>query len=500
LFEVSMNAIATTQQGRLEGREKEGTLLFAGIPYATPPLGALRLLPPEPHEAWSGVRDAKRFGLAAPQRSNGGLTSNPNVRWSEDCLTLNVTTPALDDAKRPVLVWIHGGDFRNGQGGIPWYNGARFATQGDVVVVSLNYRLGALGFTHLPHLGSQYANSGVVGLLDQIAGLEWVRDNIEAFGGDPARVTIAGESAGAYACTSLLSSPRAQGLFRAAILQSGAGHRALPPEAADKIAQRFCELLEIRSASDLQRPSPDAILDAQAQIDKEFAARNDHFPLGVAVSPFYPVIAGDVLPQLPIDAFLDGFAADIPVLIGTNADETTLWTPKSNPEGQLAGAAKRFEAGEVLESYRRARPNATERELLIEFTSDYTFRIPAIRLAEAREKHGGNSWMYYFRWKSRAFGGRLGATHSLEIPFAFDNLDRAGVDVFLGEGEKPQGVANVMHAAWTAFIRTGDPAAGVLADWPVYASPERTTAIFDDICEIANDPDTELRRAWDGRR
>jgi para-nitrobenzyl esterase len=495
-----MKAIASTQKGRLEGREKEGVLLFAGIPYATPPLGPLRWLPPEPREPWDGIRDARRFGPAAPQRPSGSLTSSRDVKWSEDCLTLNVTTKALDGAPRPVLVWIHGGDYRTGQGAIPWYNGARFAAHGDIVVVSLNYRLGALGFNHLGHLGDEYATSGLVGLLDQIAGLEWVRDNIEAFGGDPSRVTIAGESAGAFACASLLSSPRARGLFRAVILQSGAAHETLPPEAAEKVAQRFCELLDIQRAGDLQRPSVDAILDAQQQVDRELRARGDRDPLGVPVSPFYPVVDGKVLPQAPIEALRDGVSAHIPVLVGTNAEETTLWLPDSDAKNQLEAAARRFDAADVLESYRRARPDASTRETLVSFTTDHGFRVPAIRLAEARAGHGGESFMYLFRWKSRAFGGRLGATHALEIPFAFDNLDRPGVDTFLGEGDRPQATADVMHAAWTAFIRTGNPACEALPDWPSYTPERRSSAIFDSDSSVALDPDGDLRSAWDGYR
>ena len=212
-----------TLSGEVRGREKNGVLLFSGIPYAAPPVGERRFRPPEPHDAWSGVRDATRFGPAAPQLPGDGLVGNPNVRWDEAaCLTLNVCTPACDDARRPVLVWIHGGGFRNGQAAIPWYDGSSFA-RGGVVVVSLNYRLGALGYLALGEIGgSDYSTSGSSGIQDQLAALRWVRDNIAAFGGDPARVTIAGESAGGMSVGILLGVAGASGLFRGAIPQSGA--------------------------------------------------------------------------------------------------------------------------------------------------------------------------------------------------------------------------------------------------------------------------------------
>ena len=199
--------IVETTSGPIEGREKNGTLLFAGVPYAAPPVGERRFKAAQPHEPWQEVRAAKRFGPAAPQSATGGLTASTEVRWDEDCLTLNISTPGADNKKRPVLFWIHGGAYRTGQGAIPWYSGDRFAAQGDIVVVSINYRLGALGFTDLTHLGPEYATSGVNGLFDQIVALRWVAENIERFGGNPAKVTIAGESAGGFAVSTLLASP-----------------------------------------------------------------------------------------------------------------------------------------------------------------------------------------------------------------------------------------------------------------------------------------------------
>ena len=259
-------AIVETTTGPVEGRDKDGSLLFAGVPYAAPPTGERRFKAAVPHESWSEVRPAKRFGPAAPQIPSGGLTSSAEVRWDEDCLTLNIATPAADDARRPVLLWIHGGAYQTGQGAIPWYAGGRFAENGDIVVVSINYRLGALGFTDLSHLGPDYATSGANGLLDQITALEWVRDNIDRFGGDPAKVTIAGESAGGFAVSTLLASPRAAGLFRGAIPQSGGAQHTLPKAGGEKCAAMFMDTVGQTTAEGLAALSVEDILAAQSGV------------------------------------------------------------------------------------------------------------------------------------------------------------------------------------------------------------------------------------------
>jgi para-nitrobenzyl esterase len=497
-----VKTIAETRTGAVEGREKEGVILFAGIPYAAPPVAERRFRAAEPHASWSGVRPAKRFGPAAPQIPTGGLTSSAPVRWDEDCLTLNVSTPAVDDARRPVLVWIHGGGYRTGQGAIPWYNGARFAARGDIVVVSLNYRLGALGFSDLSRFGPEYATSGANGTLDQIVALEWVRDNVAAFGGDPDQVTIAGESAGGFSVATLLGTRRAAGLFRRVIAQSGAAHHTLPPAAGEQVSDALLAALGSSSIVELQRASVDDVLAAQAQVDRELGSGPGlESALGVPVAPFYPVVGNDVLRESPLDAIRAGLNADLPVLTGTNRDETTLWGYGDVDEGRLAKLAGAIGGdAELIRSYREARPGASAGELLIAITTDHMFRIPAVRLAEARAPYGDRTWMYLFSWESRAFGGRLGATHALEIPFAFDNLDRAGVDVFLGEGPRPQALADRMHAAWTAFIKGGDPSCDALPDWPAYTPERRATLILDEVCRLADDPSGAERLAWEGRR
>ncbi len=489
-----MNTIAHTSTGTVEGREKEGVALFAGIPYAAPPVGRLRFKAPIPHEPWSGTRSAQRFGPAAPQVATGTLTSRVPVQWDEDCLTLNVSTPAADEKGRPVLVWIHGGAYRTGQGATPWYNGARFSLNGDIVVVSINYRLGALGFARLNRFGEGFATSGLNGTLDQIAALGWVRDNIAEFGGDPEQVTIAGESAGAFSVSTLLAIPKAAGLFQRAIAQSGAGHHTLPTQLGESIADRFCEELGATTGDDVQDASAEAILDAQVKVTTDLTQGHGR---PTPVSAFYPVVDGDVLPETAIELVKNGASADVPLLLGTNRHETTLWNNGPVEEERLLETAARLGADEgMLETYRKARPDASATDLLTAITTDHMFRIPAIRMAEAREANSGTSWMYLFAWESRAFGGRLKSTHALEIPFTFNNLDRAGVDVFLGEGPLPQHVADVMHPAWISFIRSGDPATEALPEWPVYTSERRATMVFNNESELVEDPQGAERELW----
>ncbi len=489
--------IVETTSGPIEGREKNGTLLFAGVPYAAPPIGEARFKAARPAEPWQEVRPAKRFGPAAPQVPSGGLTSSAEVRWDEDCLTLNIATPAADGRKRPVLFWIHGGAYRTGQGAIPWYAGGKFATQGDIVTVSINYRLGALGFLDLSHLGEEYATSGANGLLDQITALRWVKDNIERFGGDPDKVTIAGESAGGFAVSTLLASPEADGLFRGAIPQSGAAQHTLPKPAGEICAERFMAATGAGSADALQALSAEAVLEAQNAVAAEIGEDLGELrTFGVPVSSFYPVEGNRVVPVSPLQAIREGAGSNVAVMTGSNRDETTLWGYGEVNEDKLAHFAEQYGASAALDVYRRTRPDADAERLLVALTTDHMFRIPAIRLLEARlaADPGSRNWLYLFSWQSRAFEGRLGATHALEIPFAFDNLDKAGVDIFIGPGEPPQHVADVMHRAWTGFIRDQDPG------WGAFDADQRLTMRFDDESGVIADPDAEERRAWDGLR
>lgn len=496
-----MTTIAQTTLGPVEGRIKEDALLFAGIPYAAPPVGPLRFRPPQPHVGWTETRSAQRFGNAAPQPAGSGMTASPPRRMGEDCLLLNVTTPATGDGKRAVFVWIHGGGFRTGQGAIPWYNGTSFAKHGDIVTVSINYRLGALGFANLSDLGDDLATSGVVGILDQIAALEWVRDNIAAFGGDPNRVTIGGESAGAMSVGALLGCPRAAGLFRSAIAQSGAAHHILDREAALAISGLLRDKLGAHDLEALQALPMEDILAAQVAIEAELAGSSKLGATdisGAGGMPFQPSIDGQVFPEPPLEAVRNGASRDVAVLIGTNAHESTLWHQGETDERRLEKIVARYlpDAAQALDAYRLDHPSASPFDLLIALTTDYMFRIPAVRLAEAHAANGGAVWKYFFSWKSRAFGGRMGATHALEIPFVFNNLDRMGVDAFIGEGPVPRELAAEMHAAWTSFIRDGKPA----DTWPPFDEKRRAVMGFGDEVAVLEDQMPNSRALWDGVR
>jgi para-nitrobenzyl esterase len=498
-----MDTVVRTLAGPVEGRVREGILLFAGIPYAVPPVGALRFEKPRPHEGWREPLSATRFGNAAPQNAGAGLTSSPPRRMGEDCLSLNVTTPALDDAGRPVLVWLHGGGFRTGQGGIPWYNGASFAKQGDIVTVSINYRLGALGFANLAELGAP--TSSISGILDQIAALEWVRDNVAAFGGDPNKVTVAGESAGAMSVGVLLGCPAADGLFRGAIAQSGAAHHILDGHASRAISGLLCEKLGAHDLESLRALPAEKLLEAQQQVEAELVGKS-HLGAadvsGAGGMPFQPSLDGSVLAQPPLDAVRGGASSDVALLIGTNAQEATLWHQGETDERRLEKIVGRYlpDSAKALDAYHRDHPTASPFDVLIALTTDYMFRIPALRLAEAHAANGGATWNYLFSWRSRAFGGRLGATHALEIPFTFNNLDRAGVETFLGEGPLPHSLAADMHTSWIAFIRQGDPNAAEIPEWPRFDEKRRALMEFGDKVAVREDPFPESRLLWEGVR
>jgi len=496
---TDQNTIVHAPAGTIEGKVKNETLLFAGIPYAQAPLERLRFKAPKPLPPFTETFQALKFSPAAPQIPSGGMTDSAPVRWSEDCLYLNISAPiAVTDPRdlggRPVIVWIHGGGYTSGQGAIPWYNGTRFAKNNDILVVSINYRLGALGFADLTHLGEEFATSNINGTLDQIAALTWVKQNISAFGGDPERITIAGESAGGFSVATLMACPEAAGLFRQAIPQSGACHHTLPQDAARTATDYFLKELGHATPMALEAASVEDILAAQNATLTHFARGAGKInALGTFVSPFYPVHGNTTLPKSPLEALEAGASAEVAVLTGSNADETTLWSSGDEDLAKLERTVAGYQAESALAVYRKTRPDADVRDLLVALTSDHMFRIPAIRMAEVRQS-AAPTFLYEFAWRSRAFNGALGATHSLEIPFAFDNLDQAGVDLFLGPGPVPQGLADTMHKAWSDFIKTGNPG------WPRYDLSSRSTMIFDDTCELANNPKAEEREAWDGIR
>ncbi len=470
--------IVETSSGRVEGRERAGALLFAGMPYAAPPVGDRRFAPPVPPEPWDDLRPASRFGPASPQLAGepGGLTSIAPKVQSEDCLSLNVCTPGCDDGGRAVFVWIHGGAFRAGTGAIPWYDGASFATEHDIVTVTINYRLGALGFLHLDG-----TSSGVNGLLDQLAALRWVQDNIAAFGGDPARVTVAGESAGAMSVSTLLAMRGSAGLFRSAVAQSGAAKHVIDREFAAEVTDVFRDEL----GSDPMSAPVEEILTAQARTESIYERDPRLDGSGMV---FRPVIDGVELSGQPLEAIANGSAGDVALLIGTNLDECSLWGQGPSEEARLVDKVRdMLPVPELaIELYReRLGADASPGEVFIAANTDRTFRWPATELAEA---HSGPTHRYLFAWKSRVPG--LGSTHALEIPFVFNTIDRPGTDLFLGPGPAPVELATRLHGAWAGFINDQDPG------WPLYVTPQRTTMRFDTDSAVEDDPLAAERRLW----
>jgi para-nitrobenzyl esterase len=491
-------ATAQTRQGTVAGLQANGVHVFKGIPYAAPPFGPRRLRPPEPAPGWDGVRECTQFGPTVPKNPYpapfDSLLPEPAIP-GEDCLNLNVWTPELGPAGLPVLVWIHGGAFLNGSGAVPQYDGTAFARDG-VVCVTINYRLGADGFLFLD---DGVANTG---MLDQVAALQWVQDNIAAFGGDPARVTIAGESAGAMSVTTLLSMPRAAGLFRGVIAQSGAGQHVLTPGTAARVGGYLAEQLGVPATREAIAAVPvQQLLDAQGELSRAAQtpppdpARWGEITANLMV--FEPVVDGDVLPAVPLDAIRAGAGRDVSVMIGTNADEERLFMVPTGVVGFIDDNILKLAAdadglGEnALPTYRANRPGASAGDIFAALMGDWFFRIPAIRVAEARPD--SPTWMYQFAWPTPLLDGSLGSCHALEIPFVFDVLHTDGAELLVGP-EPPQQLADAMHGAWVGFVSSGDPG------WDRYTAGERATMVFNTDSAVVKDPQGEERQLWEGLR
>jgi para-nitrobenzyl esterase len=486
--------VVRTTAGDLRGAHENGIAVFRGIPYAT----ASRFAPPQPVPVWSGVRDARRDGPIAPQgRSRlAHIMGDFERPQSEDCLTLNIWTPAADTKKRPVLVWIHGGAFSSGSGSIPWYSGERFAANGDVVFASINYRLGALGFLCLPGV-----SPGNLGLLDQVAALRFVRDNIAAFGGDPNNVIVVGQSAGASSIAMLMTMPLARGLFRRAIMQSTPfGRLTRVLDDSHRVGRRLLEVLELKpdEADKLKTVPVAQLLAAQgklAGLEKKFAD---------ALAPFWPTIDGDVLPG-PVPAALKaGAGAEIDTMIGTTREEMAAFycidkEIDAADQGQVAGVfAKIFGADyqPYYDEIRGMRASRTNAALLGDLMTDAMFRIGSLRLAEWREQQGHPAYVYQFDWQSPA---GFESAHCLEIPFVFNNFPNWPDSPML-KGANPAetaGLAEAMHRAWIAFAHSGKPQHAGLPAWPVYRRADRMTMRFDSVIGPVSDlAGLSWRKPW----
>ncbi|MCO8276685.1 carboxylesterase family protein [Actinoplanes sp. TRM 88003] len=453
--------------GTVRGIREPGVAVFRGIPYAAPPVGPGRFAVPRPAESWDGVRPALTFGPAAPQ--SGGPDGS-----SGDWLTVNVWSPDLDAAaKLPVMVWIHGGAYVIGASSRPEFDGARLARDGRVVLVSFNYRLGVEGFAHIAGAPDNR------GLLDQVAALEWVRDNITGFGGDPGRLTVFGESAGGGSVAALLAMPRASGLFHRAIAQSVPGPFLTPTVAAEIGQACAAELGSTATTADLADADPELLVAAGEVLTAATAGKVGPWgPAAYRSILFAPVVDGETLPLDPWQALSNGAARDVALIAGHTRDEQRLFTALDGRLGRItddeaATALDLFAPGpDGARRYRDAYPDADAERLYEIVQSDWLFRMPSVHLADAHVAGGGRAHVYELTWPAPG----LGACHGLDVPLVFGNLTGNQPALLLGdEGDEPAAaaVSEQMRTAWTAFATHGDPG------WPAYTAADRLTRIFD---------------------
>jgi len=482
---------ASTAAGRVRGRHEGGLAVFRGIPFAQPPVGAARFAAPQPPAPWDGVRDASAFGSPPPQSSTYGPAPAPS---DDNWLTLNVWTPAADPAaRRPVMVWIYGGAYKVGSAEIPAYDAGRLAREGDLVVVTFNYRTGVEGFAQI---AGAPANRG---LLDQVAALAWVRDNIAAFGGDPDLVTVFGQSAGAGAVASLLAAPLAAGLFRRAIAQSVPGMYYSVPLAADIAAAIAAELGLRPTVTDLSEVDPVRLVGAGDAVNRKQSQYQDRWgQVALTDTPFAPVVDGEVLPRTPWQALAAGAAREVALIAGHTRDESRLFLAMSGRLGQISDEqAARFlralgPGADGEQAYRAAFPGASAERLYELVQNGRTFWMPTQQLAEAHAAGGGVAYLYELAWPAPAGGGILGACHGLDGPLVFGNLEDGLAARLIGPPPYPaaEEVSAQFRTAWTRFATAGDPG------WPAYDPRQRLTRVFDLPPSVTLYPEETSRLLW----
>jgi len=487
-----------TSSGVVRGMTNTGVKIFRGIPYGADTSGRNRFMPPRKPAAWTGARNCIGYGPISPQTASG-LRSDYSqlIQWdkhigtggmSEDCLSLNVWTPGVNDsAKRAVLVSFHGGGWATGSGNGPMYDGGQLALLGDVVVVTVNHRLASFGYTHLAGIGApeEFRNAGVCGVMDMVASLEWVRDNIAGFGGDPARVMIFGQSGGGSKTSTLLGTPAAKGLYHRAIVQSGSTLRLIDEETAVKSADLFVRKLGLSRdrIAEIQRLPWEQLL--QAQVDATGA-------------PFTPVMDGRYLPHHPFDPSAPAESRDVPIIVSTTLEDAALrltnW--ELNDVGLTALLNERYKgrAAEILDLYRPLTAGKTPYLVQAQVFTDTQVRSRAITQAERKAAQGGaGAWMYQWEWATPAFGGKLGAVHGHDVDASF-NLYRNGI---CGTGDKTgRLLAGKLAATFTAFAKTGKPDNDRIPHWPAYDAQTRATMIFDTDTRVVNDPRGAVREYW----
>ena len=492
--EAKPTAVVETTGGKIRGVVINKVNAFKGVPYGASTAGANRFKPPTKLSPWTGIKETTAWGASAPQ---GPPTEIPEVAAtipkfdiSEDCLRLNVWSNALN-GRKPVMVWLHGGGFASGSGSYSIYDGANLARTRDVVTVTVNHRLNAFGYLYLAGIGGpEFANASYVGQLDIVAALEWVRDNIAKFGGDPSNVTIFGQSGGAGKVATLLAMPAAKGLFHKAIMQSGAAIRGMTPEQATKNAQEFMAKLNVKTAAELQKLPMDALV--------KIVSANG-FAGGFSAQP---VMDGKTLPVNPFDPAGPAQSANIPLLIGTTEYEVTFfpstqYTPLD--DNALKAAVKQAlrtndeDAAKVIAAYKKGRPKVSNLDVNLIVASD-NFRTSVLTATDRKAEQPAPVYTYYFTWQSPVSGGKLKSFHTLDIPFALGNVDES--KSMTGEGKDRYPLQDRMTAYWTNFARTGDPNGKGLPAWPKYDVTQRATMILDNNSRVVNDPYGDERRVF----
>lgn len=488
--------VVETSAGKLRGSQANGVAVFKGIRYGEPPTGAGRFKAPRAAASWSGVKDALAFGHAAPQGRSmdpegpspmGFSLQGENATFSEDCLYLNVWTPSLDNSKRPVMVWLHGGGFSTGAGASILYDGSNLARGEDVVVVTLNHRLNGFGHLDLSELGGdEYADSSVVGMLDIVLALQWVRDNIANFGGDPGRVTIFGESGGGRKVSTLMAMPAAQGLFHRAIVQSGSQLLLETPEVGSHRAKLFMQALQLKPG-DVRK-----LRDIPAE--KLLQAINR---ASAAMGQFRPIAGSPALPGHPFHPTAPALSAQVPMLIGTTLTEMSFFLSRNPRLKNLSddGAVEQIKtlvpadkAASVYATYKRVYPQLNPEDILYRVATDRSYFLDStIQGALKAQQGAAPAFMYSFEWAQPLGEGRTHVPHGSEIAFAFNNTHLVRGD------NNPQALANTMSAAWAAFARSGNPSTEALGEWKPYDEKQRRTMILDAQCRMENDPRGELR-------
>ena len=497
---TTVGGVARTQAGRVRGLLKDGVQQFWCVPYGAPTGGVNRFRAPQKPAPWSGVHDHFEITFAAPMEP-GGVEPSPVVTalnrltpQSEDCLTVNVFTPALDKKSRPVMVWMHGGGFSAGSGNYLLYDGTNLAKKEDVVVVSVNHRLNLFGFLHLADIGgAAWAGATNAGIQDLTAALQWVRDNIENFGGDPSRVTIFGQSGGGGKTTTVMAMPQAQGLFHRAIAQSGSAFRGQSADDASEVAERFLAKLGLNKNQ----------LDQLAQLDMRQLQAAYYSTPAIPRLGGGPVIDGHILPRHQWDPTAPSWSSKVPLLAGSVENENGWLGP---PPYELADdeLLNRFttrlankdaaEGQKLLALYKRLHPTTRNQMLWLMAEADDQRRASAQSLCRLKHEQGtAASYLYFFDWQSPVHDDRMGSYHTLDIPFVLYNLD-IGASM-TGSAQSRYQLGHVMSAAWAAFARTGNPNHADMPHWPAFDPATHPTMMFGSSVRVANDPNREERLA-----